>query len=579
MKHLSKAIILPVALLLLLVTSCKDKNAIAVAESRFAHNYPEFDSQFFHNYIKEHLTNDSILSPLYEVNEYTAIWTKDTLNTDALYEFIKILEAADEHGLKADQFSASEIKAIATALDSGAYKNNTDSLYTQLLALEKLSARSILKYAAGMSYGFTDPKILFGKDYDIVVSKPDSIFYNTLYQEISQNPVEVLSKYQPSAAIYAKLQDAYREIKRLEEDSVHLGKITSGDATYKLGDSNKHITEIAERLMATGEYKADSATADSLHRELNEELLAAINAFRKKNSYLEDKEVGKPTIDALNRPFKYYKNKLAANMERYRWKRAKAKHNKHIEVNVASFMLEATRADSLPLTMRVCVGKPENKTPLLGSDINYINLNPTWNIPKSIAQNEVAVLQKRDQNYMKKRNMRIFKGGKEVHLDSVDWKSINPTKFSYIIRQDPGYGNSLGLIKFMFNNNHSVYLHDTPSKSAFNRKVRAVSHGCVRVQKPFDLGVFCIAPASSKHFRDQLLFSVKREPETKEGKKMAREGRLKKLPDIINISADDKISLFIDYYTAFMYTGDKELYYADDIYGYDSIILKALSAI
>ena len=516
MKHLCKAMILPIAFILILATSCKDKNAVAVAKSQFAHDYPEFDSQYFHDYIKEHLENDSVLSPLYKTGEYTAMWTKDTLNTDALYEFIKILETSDEHGLRPDQFSASEIKAIAIALDSGIYKNNMDSLYAQLLALEKLSAKSMLKYAAGMSYGFTNPKKLFGKDYDIVVSKPDTAFYNTLYREITQNPVDALNKYQPSGEVYAKLQDAYREIKKLESDSVHLNKIASGDATYKLGDRSKHITEIAERLIATGEYKPDSSSTDSLHRELDEELLAAINTFRKKNSYLEEKEVGKLTVDALNRPFKYYKNKLAANMERYRWKRAKVKHSKHIEVNVASFMLEATRPDSLPLTMRVCVGKSENKTPLLGSDISYINLNPTWNIPKSIAQGEVAVFQKRDQNYMKKRNMRIFKGNKEVHLDSVDWKNINPSKFSYIIRQDPGYGNSLGLIKFMFNNDHSVYLHDTPSKSAFNRKVRAVSHGCVRVQKPFDLGVFCVAPASSKHFRDQLLFSVKREPETKE---------------------------------------------------------------
>ncbi len=266
-------------------------------------------------------------------------------------------------------------------------------------------------------------------------------------------------------------------------------------------------------------------------------------------------------------------------MERYRWRRTKVTHSKHIEVNVAAASLVATQTDSLPIYMRVCVGTVSNKTPLLQSDIGYLNLNPYWNVPKSIAQGEVAVLQKRDSSYIRRKNMKLYKGGKEVDPSSIDWKKVNPGTFYYIVRQEPGHGNSLGgLIKFMFNNNHSVYLHDTPSKLAFTRKNRAVSHGCVRVQKPFDLAFFCLSPVTDV-YKDQLLYTAQMNPVSMAGKKLLKDDKLKKLPDIINLKAENKISLFIDYYTTYMYPDDDIVYYADDIYGYDDLILKGLSLI
>jgi murein L,D-transpeptidase YcbB/YkuD len=240
-------------------------------------------------------------------------------------------------------------------------------------------------------------------------------------------------------------------------------------------------------------------------------------------------------------------------------------------------MLFACQKDSLPLIMRVCTGSVTNKTPLLESDISYLNLNPIWNVPTSIAQKEVAVLQKKDPAYIGRNNMKLYKGGKEVDVDSINWKEVNPSKFTYTIRQNSGERNALGLIKFMFNNAFSVYLHDTPSKAAFNRKNRAVSHGCVRVQKPFDLAFFCMSATSDNAYKDRLYYSIDKSPVSNEGKKLARENKLKKLPDILNPKS--KISLSIDYYTAYMYPDDNDtLYYADDVYDYDNIILNALDS-
>ncbi|WP_029904483.1 L,D-transpeptidase family protein [Prevotella sp. 10(H)] len=579
--------ILRISFLLILcfsIVCCKKKEHTKVSESgkkevvrsKFAKNYPEFDSKILRESLMNKVSLDSALNHMYTVTEYNPVWIHDTLDTKRLYKFIDILSHAEDHGLSTELFSTADIKSMTDAIDSGMYINNLDTVYKIILDLEQTSTRSAIKYITGMKYGFVNPKDLYKKNYDITLAKPDSVFYTELYKELKKDPIAALLNSQPQEEVYLKLQEEYKSLVNKKEKGFQ--EIASGEATYKLGDKSKHIKTIADRLMLTGEYAPDSLSNDSLHEKLDEKLLAAINAFRKKNSYPEEKEVGKLTVTALNRPFDYYMAKIRVNMERYRWRRTKKKHNKHIEVNVASFMLVATDAnsDTLPLISRVCVGSVRNKTPLLQSDISYMNLNPYWNVPTSIAQKEVAVLQKRDPTYIKRNNMKLYKGGKEVDVSSIDWKEVTPSKFHYIVKQNPGAGNSLGLVKFMFNNAFSVYLHDTPSKAAFNRKNRAVSHGCVRVQRPFDLAFFCSSPVEEA-YKDQFYYSINKPPVSEEGKKLLKANKLKKLPDIINIDKDNPISLFIDYYTAYMFPEDQNLYYADDIYDYDGLILDALN--
>lgn len=568
-------------LILLSITNCRRESATIkesdkeeITKSKFAHNYPDFNPHEFRETLRVKLQNDSILKPFYTTTKYTPVWVHDTLDIKRLYEFVDILTKVDEHGLPAEYlFSVSQIKAMTDSIDSGIYKDNIDALYIKILALEQVATQALIRYISGMKFGFLIPNELYGKDYDITLATPDSIFYIDLYKGIKQNPIQALLDSHPKDSIYLRLQKEYKDLDKVKNTDVKY--ITSGNTTYKLGDKNKHISEIAERLILSGEYTPDSINQDSLHRRLDEQLLKAVNLFRKRMSYPEENEIGKLTIDALNRSATFYLDRIRANMERYRWKKTKTEYSKHIEVNVASATLVASQTDSLPLIMRICVGSVSNKTPLLQSEISYLNLNPIWNVPKSIVQKEVIVLQKRDTTYIRRHNMRLYKGGKEIDIASINWKEVNPNNFNYSIKQDPGIGNSLGLIKFMFNNAFSVYLHDTPSKATFSRKNRAVSHGCIRVQKPLELAFFCTSPSTSL-YKNQLLYSINKQPITKEGRQLLKEERLEKLPDIISLKNDNKVSLSIDYYTVFMYPNDNILYYADDVYGYDDIILEAL---
>ncbi|AMP98884.1 hypothetical protein AY601_1978 [Pedobacter cryoconitis] len=180
------------------------------------------------------------------------------------------------------------------------------------------------------------------------------------------------------------------------------------------------------------------------------------------------------------------RQKVVVNMERLRWKNKPAEQ-KFVSVNIADFSLDVMDKEKSVLHMKVCVGEPGDKqTPQLGSIIHSVQINPVWNIPQSIARNEISRYASDDRYYLSNNNIKVFKKGKPVRdPEAIDWSAIDVREYSF--QQQPGVKNSLGKIKFLFKNGSSIYLHDTPVRSVFKRGMRAISHGCVRVEKPLDL--------------------------------------------------------------------------------------------
>jgi murein L,D-transpeptidase YcbB/YkuD len=168
----------------------------------------------------------------------------------------------------------------------------------------------------------------------------------------------------------------------------------------------------------------------------------------------------------------------------------------HVLVNIPEFRLyveqgsEATGFE-VAYTTRVVTGKPTNQTPIFSDEIEHIVVNPYWNVPSSIATKEIAPHLAANPSYLASQNMELLYGGKIISASAVDWSLTSINNFR--IRQRPGAGNALGEVKFLFPNSHDVYLHDTPSKSLFARAYRAYSHGCVRVQNPWDFAQALLA--------------------------------------------------------------------------------------
>jgi len=157
-------------------------------------------------------------------------------------------------------------------------------------------------------------------------------------------------------------------------------------------------------------------------------------------------------------------------------------------VDIAGYEIFIYKDDQVLWTSRVQIGKPYRRTPVFKSEIKYLVLNPTWTIPPGILAKDILPAVKKDPNYLKDLNIKVIdRTVKAVNQDTIDWSKYSGRNFPYQLRQEAGPGNALGLIKIIFPNKHLVYIHDTPSKSLFERTDRTFSSGCIRTEKPFEL--------------------------------------------------------------------------------------------
>lgn len=254
--------------------------------------------------------------------------------------------------------------------------------------------------------------------------------------------------------------------------------------------------------------------------------------------------------------------KIMCNMERCRWRTYDypQRHKKYVLVNLPSFHLMAVDgADTL--NMRIGCGSFETKTPLLFSHIKRMDVNPQWVIPRSIIDKDI-VRHAGNSSYFKSRNFFVADRttGEEVPLGSVTRQMLDSRQYSVV--QRGGKGNSLGRIIFRFDNNFSVFLHDTSNRGVFGREDRGVSHGCVRVEKPFDLAVFLLAEKD-----EQLIDRIKYS--------MTADSLAEKARVVRSVKVEPAVPLYITYFTLYPMAGGRMEEYSD-VYGYDAAIYQSL---
>ena len=262
--------------------------------------------------------------------------------------------------------------------------------------------------------------------------------------------------------------------------------------------------------------------------------------------------VGSATLAALNVPTPVRVRQLIQNLERWRW----LPHDlgqRHILVNVPDFMLDLVENGQSRLTMRVVVGKPSWPTPTLSAAMTHMVLKPQWRVPVSIAREEILPRLRQDPAYLVHNNMRVWYVGSngtwEINPRTVDWPKVQAKNLPYMFRQEPGPKNPLGDIKFVFPNRFDVYLHDTPSRTLFTKTDRALSHGCIRLEKPFDLAEHVLRH-NPQWTRERLSTAVTKNTSQ-------------------TVLLPEPLPIHLTYRTAWV---DEEgvVHFRTDIYGYDS---------
>ena len=237
--------------------------------------------------------------------------------------------------------------------------------------------------------------------------------------------------------------------------------------------------KIALNLMKKGFVKDTSIIKDSL--------IKAFKNFQYINGLKPDGLLGKNSLKALNESNlrRYHKGIIA--LEKLKFIPDSLINSKYIEVNIPSYILHFYNDDTIVSRHRVVAGANLTQTPEFQAPLKYIVVNPYWHVPYSIASTEILYGARKDSNYFSKRNYILTRNGNVVSPDSVNWQKISTRSFPFRVKQGIGPSNSLGLLKFLFPNKHAVYIHDTPAKHLFNREERNFSHGCIRVEDPFEL--------------------------------------------------------------------------------------------
>jgi murein L,D-transpeptidase YcbB/YkuD len=315
----------------------------------------------------------------------------------------------------------------------------------------------------------------------------------------------------------------------------------------KPGQSDPRIPQIRRILTMTGDYFGGSGST-----VYDQELAAAMRQFQQRHGLEAKGLIGKQTIVALNVPPAERARQIMLNMERWRWM-PENMGNDHFTVNIAAFELQRFRSAQIVSRMGVVVGAVATQTPEFSDELEFVELNPTWTVPYSIATKEMLP-RLRQNPYAYADDFDVFMNGKLVNWGSINWSAYGPGSFPFTFRQHPGPKNALGKVKFMFPNKHNIYLHDTPAKDKFASTTRAFSHGCIRLSRPLDLAYELLGSelGMSPTMVDALLAS-----------------RATK-----RITLPQRIPIHLIYATAFK--GQNGIEFRPDVYGRDRKLYNAL---
>ena len=298
---------------------------------------------------------------------------------------------------------------------------------------------------------------------------------------------ETFERARPQHVWYQRGREALRKYRAIAAAG-GWSPISDGP-TMKLGLDDPRVPALRYRLTVTGDLAGDlQPPAPPMDLAFDAELEAAVKRFQERHGLTADGAVGPGTRAALNVPVAARIDQIRINLERARWVMHEL-HGEFVLINVAGFDVSYFRNDEPIWTSKVIVGRPYRETPIFKSLITYVVLNPTWTIPPGILVKDKLPVIKRDPGYLKRNNIRVIdSAGREVNPHSVDWSRYSGSRLPpYQLRQDPGDDNALGLVKIMFPNPYLVYLHDTPTKSLFDKDERTFSSGCIRVEKAFEL--------------------------------------------------------------------------------------------
>ena len=402
----------------------------------------------------------------------TAHYVKDGgaiywVGTGRMTPFIQRLADAADDGLNPEDYPLDALIQLRDAVEP----DDPDTA----AAAELFYSAFFVNYAADLKIGRVTPQKVDPR----LFRNRKSIDVLRMLTELKKQrePAKFLSVFESRNPHYRALKKMLVLYRAMAEDGSW--PVISTGTNIAPGGTDPRMPEIRKLLMMTGDHTGggggnnyDTATVEAMKR------------FQARHGLEAKGLIGKQTIMALNVPPAERARQIMLNMERWRWMPENLGDH-HLMVNLAAFELQEVENSAIIERMNVVVGAVATQTPEFSDELEYVDINPTWTVPYSIASKEM--LPKLKQNpFAYAADFDVFMNGQLVSWGSIDWNAYGPGKFPFTFRQHPGPKNALGKVKFMLPNPHNIYLHDTPSKDKFLQTTRAFSHGCIRLSRPMD---------------------------------------------------------------------------------------------
>jgi murein L,D-transpeptidase YcbB/YkuD len=474
------------------------------------------------------------------------VWVDGTAANDNARAAIAAMARADEVGLSPADY------LVDLPPDGFDMTNMADRQRELMLFEMKLSAKA-LSYVQDATRGRIDPNRLSG------------------YHDFKRKEVDLVSALGNLAAtgdagVYLTGSNpGNRQFKALSEELARLRAadekemIVIADGTFlKPGTRNPEVANVVAAIRKRGSDKLlvdhgitlfeFEAGGGDLYTS---EIVAMVKDFQRENALSADGIVGKMTIGKLTDMSNADKvDKVVLAMERLRWL-PRSLGSRHVFVNQPAFRATYIYNDKDAISMRVVVGKPSNQTSFFQDEIETIEYNPYWGVPRSIIVNEMLPKLRNDPSYLDRLGYELTdRRGRRVSSRNVDWYTVGTT-VPVDIRQPPGRKNALGELKILFPNKHAIYMHDTPAKNLFSRDARAFSHGCIRLQDPRGMAAAVLGKPLD-HIASQIA----------QGQNLSE-------------PVPGKIPVYVSYFTAWPQEDGSVGYYAD-MYGRDKRLDKAI---
>ncbi len=423
---------------------------------------------------------------LYQASNFSPLWlSANGQPTPQALTVIQALQSSRQKGLIPDNYDAARWQDRVTALQA---KPDPTTLANFDAALTVCTMR----YISDLHIGRVNPKhFKFGIDIqNKKYNLPQFIGQDVIH---AANVQAMLNNAEPPYAGYKRTEMALQRYLQLaaKGDGPLLPEASK---TVAPGDVYAGVSQLTQRLVLLGDLPQTTSVNVS-SQIYSGALVDGVKLFQDRHGMTADGKLGKETIRQLNLPLSFRVQQLDDALERWRWL-PPSFPQPPVVVNVPEFVLRVFTADhKVALRMNVVVGKAvRHQTPVFAKDMQYIVFRPYWNVPTSILRSEIVPAIVKNRNYIANKNFEVVTySGTVVTSGPINDDVLAQLRAAKLmVRQKPGPDNALGLVKFLFPNEHSVYLHSTPAQSLFSQSRRDFSHGCIRVQKPAELAAYLL---------------------------------------------------------------------------------------